>query len=268
MKKKSGVLFSVITVLVLGFGLFLPRIASALQYQSSIALSQQYAVKTIELETMPPVAISDVLVLMSGAHKSMELETGNVRDSAQAHESALEALSFIEDYGISFNLEVYTIHRWTPVLIFAEDGEEAAVLWRCEFTASDGSERIVLYLDDESGKMVSFLYASLDLAEHQTSVAHLNLTADNWAEMCVKYYGFQSVGTKENIMENGVKTYDLTFIDYDGKELTLPYDENTLNLPFKVIEKDVLDVGDTVQSGNTAVQVNLNVRVRFNYYIP
>lgn len=221
MRKNTGLLLSVLTAMVLGIGLFLPRIASSLQNRHTAALVQQYPVKTIQLETITPADVIQRLSLVSGEHISIGLETGGVRSGEEAHQLALEALALIEDTVMDLDLERYTGHQQTPTLVLTEDGENAAVLWRCELIDTSGGSSIVLHLDDDTGKMISFVYVS-DLIV-QPNVSPIDQTAEKWANMCAEYYGFEWAETELYTSSESAQHHNLTFIADDGNGLILPF---------------------------------------------
>ena len=221
MKKYSGPLFALITVMVLGVGLYLPRLMPALQSRRSQALVQKYAVRTIELETTPPAGVDDVLRLMGSEHKTMLLKTGNVLTVAQASQAALDILTIIAENTPGLDLELYPVQKQTPTLVFTQGGEDAAVVWQCEFASIDQGGHIIVYLDDETGKMVSFVYVEATLHQ-QPNIESASLTANLWKDMLMQYYDTQSAELLAFVGRNSTQRYDLAILDAAGNSMVLP----------------------------------------------
>lgn len=254
MKKHYTMLFSVVTVIVIGFGLFLPRMVSSLQNRRTTAHVQKYPVKTIQLDAITPVGVFSLLDLMSDEHTSMPLESGGVLGKEEVVQYAYEALGFIEDYVISLDLEQYTMQRQNPLLVFSGDGEDSALLWQCEFFNTTINQNIVLYLDDDTGKMVSFRYTYESPA--QPSASLLEFTAEKWAHMCVAYYGFESSSVTEIAGVESIQQYQLSFAADDGSKLLLPL--RAVNFPNATVSDAPAEYTGVVVTGNVKREISFN----------
>lgn len=226
MKVKYGIQFSLVTLLFLTAGLFLPRIVFAWQNQGAAVTPRIYAMETIELDKAAPMAILDVLRLVSGEHESMLLETGNVLGAEGAYEAAADALAFLSENGFDFDAPTYSgssgsTHKQSPSLVFAPGGKEAAVVWQCEWASADGESNILMHLDDETGKMLSFQYVNSNVSEEDYGRLPIKMAAEDWARLCVRYYGFQSAEVEVRVPDDATRLYDINFVASDGSNLQL-----------------------------------------------
>lgn len=224
MRVKISILLSIATLAVLSLGFFLPDMLSLAQSKGVAANHQQYEMETVRLQAQEkPTALFDVLRLVSNKHIVMNLSDGNTLDKIEAHQAALEALEFILEYVSDFEPQEYTVHKETPKLAFTEEGE-AAIIWECEFSTADGNSTIQVSLDDETGKMISFLCFLYEDKEKQTSNTSTSVfLVNDWAKLCMKYYGFESFEVKTKI--EGLKhKNDIVFTDSEGKDIVLSCD--------------------------------------------
>lgn len=223
MKQKSGALFLIITFVILSVGLFLPEFSSTLQNQRAQNLVQEFAVETIELKTTGPDDILDVLALVSGEHKLMTLETGNVLNAEQARQSAMEVLVLMEEHMVGFNLDEYSPFNEIPVLAFKEGGEGAAVLWQCEFMGAGMENYITIFLDDKTGKMVSFNCIEYGKAVQEFVDADFGQITKNMAQIYGGYYSLQPPEVQLYTEKEFMQEYNLVFTRDDGELLIVPF---------------------------------------------
>ncbi len=223
MRVKKSILLSIVTLAVLSLGFFLPDILSFAQSKSEAATKQQYAVETIRLQAKEkPVDLFDVLRLASNEHNVTRLSNGNRLDKAGAYKAAMAALEFISEYVMYLEPEKYVIHEESPMLAFTEDGE-AAIVWECIFSTVDDNNRIHITLDDKSGKMISVLYFIFEKENQNQNTTFAYVTSvNNWAELCMKYYEFDSYNIKTKT-EGLRQRHDIAFEYSDGKILELSY---------------------------------------------
>ena len=132
----------------------------------------------------------------------MSLENGNKLSKEEAYQSALEILTFMKEYGVNLAPHAYTAFKATPVLVFTQNVEDAAVIWECGLTNQDDGSLIVIRLDDETGKMLSFIYVGNEISIQNSDTTFTVLSASDWGKMCVEYYGFMSVEAKPLFLES------------------------------------------------------------------
>ena len=239
----GSILLTLATLSILTLGFYMPNIFM-INNGGHTSVSQQYAVETVQLKAASKtIPVIDALKLVSGKYKEVNLESGNMLNAEEAYRSALETLEFIMENDILPDLEMYTSYKEKPVtfysnypdmkryiahkempnMIYTEDGENATVVWSCEFSNPVIGSSILLLLDDESGKMLSFLYTSPTDSEDQDGTFEDSFSADSWAKMCMRYYDFQSAEVLTVLQDNVDEQYEITFKSDDGKNLTLPY---------------------------------------------
>jgi hypothetical protein len=226
MKRMPGILLSLAALAALALGLFLPDVI-VMQSRETALRPEQYKVEMIRLETAKPLPVPAALRLVSGEHKTMNLESGRVLDAEGAYMAVRDALSFIADCGLPLEAPANAKHSETPVLLYAEDGEDAAVVWQCELADTISDRVIQLQIDDATGTMLSFLYIRYIDVESEPVRLIDRFPAELWADMCRQYYGFQSVevGITSKVEKgDGLYAhYDLKFTDETGESFLLPY---------------------------------------------
>lgn len=227
MKVRSSVWLTAAALTLLLLGILLPDIVSAAQSRSVTAGQQQYEVETIQLQTLEASAgLYDVLRLVSGEYRTMSLTGGNVLTEDEAYLKAIQTLEFISGYKLNIHLQDYTVHKETPVLVYTEDGETAAVLWQCELLDYTNDISIYMLIDDESGKMVSFQYLAAE-GDYQSSEYSVDAEDDFramlWAEMCVVYYEFENCDVKTDTGDGNTRQNELIFTASGGEVITLIY---------------------------------------------
>jgi hypothetical protein len=236
MKIKSGILLWLAALAALAFGLLLPSIVYKVQNEGSAASSQQYMVDTIQLEMSKPAPVSDKLLLVSTQNHTMSLDNGNKLSKETAYQAALAFLTFMQEHGVVLDPQAYTSHTAIPVLTFTQDSQNAAVIWECALRNPNNDSFIVIRLDDETGKMLSFIFSEYEFSIQSSDGTATVLSADDWGNLCVEYYGFKSVTVNRATMvstdgnnwvtqECTERKYSLVFTDYDGEELSLSFRE-------------------------------------------
>lgn len=222
MNIKNGIFLWLATLAALAFGLLLPDIVYQVQSKSAAASPQQYTVDTIQLEMSKSAPVSDKMRLLSAKNETMNLDNGNKLTKETAYQLALAFLTYMKEYGIVLDPQAYSSNTTKPVLTFTQDSKNAAVIWECGLINPDDGSLIVIRLDDETGKMLSFLYCGHEIFIQHGDAAAI-LSTDDWGKMCAEYYGFKSVGVKRMTQESVERKYDLVFTDDDGNELIVPY---------------------------------------------
>lgn len=222
MKRLKTLLLSFATLVVVVLGFFFPTMLSALQDGGHATEPRRYPVETTRLDAVTPAQLSDLLKLVSNASQTMELESGNVRSAQEAAEAAREVLAFMEAQGILSQAQAYEAYRQTPILLFTQDGEEAAVVWVCTLTDTSRGSRATIYIDDVSGKMLSCDVLSTETVPSYGITSASELLAERWAELARAYYGFSSVEVKAQPRKDAMLQYELSFRHADEESLPLP----------------------------------------------
>lgn len=217
--KARYIFLSLGTVIVLIFGAFFPNIIFILQDNNVETQVNQYAINTIQFDIDSPTDVSDILRLIAGNTKMMDLESGKKRHAQQAYLSALEALAFFTEGDMEEIKKAYTIHKEFPVLVTNKDWTDAAVIWQCQLSNKSEDTEITMLLDDESGKMLAFQYIG---PKEQLNLMHDKgyvQAAEAWSDICAVYYGFDVVDVIDKNSQE--RSFAHLFIDSRGEELEL-----------------------------------------------
>lgn len=183
------------TLLLVGLGAFMPRIASLTldrRLENDVVLLEN---QSISLALEQGADFFQTLELFGSVTSQVELSGGNRMMPVDAKAAAVEALMSFAASDVTYgSLEV------TPVLITSKSIPGlSGIFWRCVWSGTTGDrpeESIglekVLWLDDQSGKMVSFS----GLVEWSSLSAPNSLfpqLAVDVAEYCRQYYPVDTV---------------------------------------------------------------------------
>lgn len=147
------------TLLLVGVGAFMPRLASLAQDQQLENHVSLLNNQSISLALEQETDFLQTLKLFGSVTSQVELSVGNRMKSADAEAAAVEALMSFAAPDVTYgSLEV------TPMLLTSKSIPGlSGIFWRCvwsDTTIKQPEESIrldnVLWLDDQSGKMVSF----------------------------------------------------------------------------------------------------------------
>lgn len=238
----SMALAVLITLLVVGCGLFMPGITFSVWHPDDGTQLTRHEVSAIQFDTLAPIRITETLRLVSGNYETINIESGRVLHAQEAYALALETVVLFLFGGIGEKLTgLYLDHTETPLLVYGEDVNSAVILWQCDLVFFSGQQRIRVLLDDATGKMVAFWstisssemeydYSATEdftgdySASIEVNEEELRWQAEDWAYACVKYYDladdFEVKKLEETPYEFG---YLLVFSDETGNELELVY---------------------------------------------
>ena len=164
-------------------------------------------------------------MLIKNGYSRGDLEKGKTLDKSGAQKAAAEVLTWLEKYGFYTGTYNTTNFSCTPfVATSTEDTALSSVFWECDLQ-DDFGNLVKMLIDDESGKMVAITYAWLKADSDKTITTYVYKSgrADEFASMCLKYYGFSKLDIP-NINSNGYSDeYIFLYTDKSGKSYAVSF---------------------------------------------
>lgn len=174
------------TLLLLALGANMPRLASAALDHSLGQELIQRENGSASLALATKTDFFQTLQIFQSRYAQVELPEGYHLTAQEAEAAAIEA---VLELGMSGT--VYETPEVTPVLLTSKEGADlSGVFWHCAWVGTDGAPE-VLWLDDQSGTMVSFqlkvgstmTYVSKDIVPDEVvetaEFCRLNYPVDN-----------------------------------------------------------------------------------------
>lgn len=203
MRQKTNILFIIGSLVALIVGFAIPGVISTIQDSNLKSQVIRYESDTMQFRTSDQ--ITDNLQLMANGYSLIELNTGKVHNANDAYKSTLEVLKFFKENGMdSLSLDKYVHHEEKPYFAVSKDKSVTAVIWQCRLYDDSGNE-LFLMLDDNSGKMLSFMFVPINDDNFSKGNANYQRqaydVANRFAGVCALYYGFE---VKEVIADSSV----------------------------------------------------------------
>lgn len=149
-KKLRNILALCCTLLLLAFGVLMPRLTSSVLDRRLAQEVLQRENAAVSLVLAQELDFLQALALFSAQTTQVELSGGSRMTAEEAAAAAIDAL-----LELPTATAVFAAPEATPYLVTDRDVPgRSAVFWRCAWDGDDGKE--VLWLDDQTGRMVAY----------------------------------------------------------------------------------------------------------------
>lgn len=194
MKKNTGRMPIVCTLLLLGLGLQMPRLAAAAFDHRLAGEITPMENAGVSLMLAQETDFFQTLALFAEAPTQIVLQEGYRMTAETAQDAAVNIMAALGNADAAkVSPEV------TPLLLSSKSTLGlTGVFWRCEWNGKDGYQE-ALWLDDQSGEMVSARYRVLPSASVSGSAAAVSSDESEMAAVrmlayCREYYPVSTVG--------------------------------------------------------------------------
>lgn len=209
-------------------GMFLPHAAAALQDRGQAQQTNSRPLGGIELSLRNNASAAVALDVLSKSTAKIILQEGTNLTSQDALACSEKAYGLLKKDGLLSDIEQGVMTAWAFLAVTNAGSGDTAVVWSCAWTNSSDAQCTIL-IDDATGKMVgiriftnTFITAVSEDADEQ-----LQARAEQWAEFCKGYYGFQEAEIKAEYNDgvNGRFQLELSSVEGDNRiSIKLPLD--------------------------------------------
>lgn len=179
------------TLLMLALGCVLPRLSAIAQDQRLVREVIEREEPQIALTLENPGVLLETMALMEQPHTELRLSEGGRMTKVEAQDSAAALREKLAGLGLVGSTPAGPPESEVLLIASREEKVHTAILWRC-FWREDG-DSFILWLDDESGKLVAF-QGVLNGGASAVAMKGRADTLSLVAEFCRSYYGDYEVG--------------------------------------------------------------------------
>ena len=207
---------------ILSAGILMPEAAARIADRQSENKQEKF-----ETGTVSSFRLTDRLKLAESYDQEMYVNVadGSILERGEAEQLADKITEELALYGIVAPISCE--ERFAdPFMAVSSENLDVALLWRCTLSDEYGV-RMTVIIDDESGKMLKFLY----YGNGEETPVNESGTADIWTEaekmrkFCEDYYGLQAIGGEyeEDKDYVSIPSAQLSFVDEEGSRITLHF---------------------------------------------
>ncbi len=230
--RKTGFWISIFMIVSVLTGLYLPRLTFAWQEHNSGSQIEECTAQNVGLTYSNDII--DSLRLFSEGYRMLNVSGKAIHTEEEIEEIAVDLLYQLRDYNIYFVDEIESIifSDVQNFLIFPMDTESSysAIIWELGIKDETGDEKLHLYFDDASGKMISFLWRFPALAEKTEQSTY---TVNGLQEQTF----YDTWGNVDMLLENGISYFFWEYYDLDSATDSLFGEEQDTYLEFTFIEE-------------------------------
>lgn len=198
MISKTTVLLAAATCLSVTAGLFAPDVICDMQSRIDGGTSEAFETTQITLEPSSHASVLEALKLNRDSSVFYEMEDGANLTAEEAVASALDATKQLAQAGFGEAFEGAGVRSYTvPYLYVDQDQSASGIIWGCELSVDGEESTAYLYVDDATGKVVSYvatIYHPLEGSESDGALvdAVRRPTLEDvqrWLATCQDYWG-------------------------------------------------------------------------------
>ncbi len=224
MKKRIKIISLSVLLLcvVLAAGVLMPEAAVRIADRRSEKKQEEF-----ETGTVSSFRLTDRLKLAEAYDQEMyvDVENGTILERSEAERTADKIAEELALYGIVDPISCEE-RSADPFMAVSSENLDVALLWRCTLSDKYGI-RMTVIIDDESGKMLEFLYYGISsgTAADESGTADIGAEAEKMRKFCEDYYGLRAIGGKYEEDTDYVSTpsAQLSFVDEEGSRITLHF---------------------------------------------
>lgn len=193
MKKRIKIISLSVLLLcvVLAAGVLMPEAAVRIADRRSEKKQEEF-----ETGTVSSFRLTDRLKLAEAYDQEMyvDVENGTILERSEAERTADKIAEELALYGIVDPISCEE-RSADPFMAVSSENLDVALLWRCTLSDKYGI-RMTVIIDDESGKMLEFLYYGISggTAADESGTADIGAEAEKMRKLCEDYYGLRAIG--------------------------------------------------------------------------
>lgn len=204
--------------------------AGALMPEAAVRIADRQSEKKqeeFETGTVSSFSLTDRLKLAEAYDQEMYVDVadGTILERGAAEQTAEKVAEELALYGIVDPISCEE-RSADPFVAVSSENLDVALLWRCTLSDKYGIRMIVI-IDDESGKMLKFLHYGISggTAVNESGTADIGAEAEKMRKFCEDYYGLQAIGGEyeEDTDYVSVPSAQESFIDEKGSRITLHF---------------------------------------------